>query len=184
MINKRGLDRAVASLDHARKAGKKILGGEVDEEQMKMAPAIVLMSEAAQGDDGSLVEEEIFGPILPVIPIKVSIDCPASLWQHNLTTLLQDIDAAIEYVNKGNHPLALYVFSSKKATYDYGELLARGFNRTQLTLRLSLLVVNRTLSGGTCWNDCAMQTIVRSLPFGGVGESGCETSEPLIGAQG
>jgi acyl-CoA reductase-like NAD-dependent aldehyde dehydrogenase len=35
-------------------------------------------------------------------------------------------------------------------------------------------VIDHTLSGGACWNDISIQTIQRSLPFGGVGHSGCE----------
>jgi hypothetical protein len=40
----------------------------------------------------------------------------------------------------------------------------------------SMIVIERTLSGGACWNDVSIQTVQRGLPFGGVGESGCECS--------
>ena len=39
-----------------------------------------------------------------------------------------------------------------------------------------MIVIERTLSGGACWNDVSIQTVQRGLPFGGVGESGCECS--------
>jgi mannose/fructose/N-acetylgalactosamine-specific phosphotransferase system component IID len=42
-----------------------------------------------------------------------------------------------------------------------------------LTIGL-MAVMERTLSGGACWNDVSIQTVQRGLPFGGVGESGCE----------
>jgi aldehyde dehydrogenase (NAD+) len=71
MINHRGFERAVKSLEQARAAGKTIIGGQVDEEQNKMAPAVVLLNEGAKEEDTNLVLEEIFGPILPVIPVEV-----------------------------------------------------------------------------------------------------------------
>lgn len=45
--------------------------------------------------DSEIMQEEIFGPVLPVIPID-------------------GIDAAIEHVNAGPKPLAAYLFSSSK----------------------------------------------------------------------
>jgi acyl-CoA reductase-like NAD-dependent aldehyde dehydrogenase len=72
MVNRRGFDRAVASLDQLRQQGKRIIGGQTDAEQNKMGVAVVMMSENAKGDSGTVMEEEIFGPILPIIPIDVS----------------------------------------------------------------------------------------------------------------
>lgn len=46
--------------------------------------------------------------------------------------------------------------------------------QTCFPCRFSLAVLDRTLSGGACWNDISIQTVQRGLPFGGVGESGCE----------
>lgn len=39
---------------------------------------------------------------------------------------------------------------------------------------IGFVVLDRTLSGGACWNDCSIQTMQRGVPFGGVGESGCK----------
>jgi aldehyde dehydrogenase (NAD+) len=77
--------------------------------------------------------QEIFGPILPVLVVA-------------------DLEAAIEAVNRGPKPLALYVFARDRTVID--------------------AVVARTSSGGVCVNDVLTQLAVAGLPFGGVGESG------------
>ena len=50
-----------------------------------------------RGPDAAVMEEEIFGPILPVIAVD-------------------DVDEAVPFVNDRPHPLALYVFSDDAAT--------------------------------------------------------------------
>ena len=50
-------------------------------------------------DDLALMQEEIFGPILPVKPYD-------------------ELDEAIGYVNAGERPLALYVFSKDEQVAD------------------------------------------------------------------
>jgi aldehyde dehydrogenase (NAD+) len=62
------------------------------------------------------------------------------------------LDQAIEWINQRPKPLALYLFSSSQ--------------RNQET------VLNKTSSGGVCFNDVVMQVGVPELPFGGVGASG------------
>ena len=42
-----------------------------------------------------VMEEEIFGPVLPILPVK-------------------SVDEAIEFINSREKPLALYVFSNNK----------------------------------------------------------------------
>ncbi|KAJ8953555.1 hypothetical protein NQ318_002975 [Aromia moschata] len=79
------------------------------------------------------MQEEIFGPVLPVYNVESAFD-------------------AIQFIRKGEKPLALYVFSNKKG--DVGQILAN------------------TSSGGVCVNDTIMHLTVHSLPFGGVGSSG------------
>lgn len=68
--------------------GEIVFGGEVDVE--KKFFALTVVKDVKPGD--SLLSEEIFGPVLPIVPV-------------------QDVDEAIEYVNNHDHPLALYVFS-------------------------------------------------------------------------
>ncbi len=65
------------------------LGGEVDEEHLKIAPTIVNDVDF----DNPLMEEEIFGPILPLV-------------EYNR------IEEAIQYINSHDKPLALYLFSN------------------------------------------------------------------------
>jgi aldehyde dehydrogenase (NAD+) len=49
--------------------------------------------------DGPLMREEIFGPILPIVPYR-------------------DVDDAIRIVNEGEKPLVLYLFSRKRRVID------------------------------------------------------------------
>lgn len=72
--------------------GKVVLGGECDETQLYIAPTVV---ENVSPED-SLMSDEIFGPILPIMTVK-------------------SLDEAITYVNNGDHPLALYVFAGDSA---------------------------------------------------------------------
>ncbi|KNZ72494.1 Aldehyde dehydrogenase family 3 member B1 [Termitomyces sp. J132] len=68
--------------------GTVVVGGEMDEATKFIAPTIVRDVKA----DDSLMSEEIFGPVLPIVPVE-------------------DVDEAIAFVNARDHPLALYVFS-------------------------------------------------------------------------
>ena len=86
--------------------------------------------------DMRIMKEELFGPILPVIAYDT-------------------LDNAIDFINAGDRPLALYCFS-----HDTAE-------------RASLL--RRTHSGGVTINDWGWHTINHDAPFGGVGNSGMGT---------
>jgi len=66
---------------------------------------------------------------------------------------VSSIDEAIDFVNARDKPLALYVFSNNAKNADK--------------------VLEKTSSGSALVNDCLMQAAVASLPFGGVGPSGC-----------
>lgn len=98
-----------------------MLGGEVDAEARFVAPTIirdvfvddatmeeyvcpVTISNAAADADG--VYRELFGPILPIVPVR-------------------DVDEAIRIVNAKEHPLALYVFTKDDAFKE------KVFNNTQ-----------------------------------------------------
>ncbi|WVO13587.1 hypothetical protein L204_101208 [Cryptococcus depauperatus] len=65
---------------------------------------------------------------------------------------VDDIDTAIRYINARPKPLALYVCSGKKSIFTK--------------------VINETTSGSATWNDFALATFARNIPFGGVGASG------------
>lgn len=63
-------------LDKAESAGHRVIRGEVDEEKRRMGISLVIMKNGLQGlgvgDDGGLMDQEIFGPVLPIIPVDVS----------------------------------------------------------------------------------------------------------------
>jgi aldehyde dehydrogenase (NAD+) len=110
-------------------SGEIAIGGQGDEGERYIAPTVL----TNVPPDSKVMSEEIFGPILPVLKVD-------------------DIDAAIRFVNARPKPLALYLFSSNERTYD--------------------AVVSRTSSGGFVHNHTVMHFAVPNLPFGGVGESG------------
>lgn len=83
--------------------------------------------------DAPVMQSEIFGPVLPVLRIK-------------------DVGEAIEFVNRGEKPLALYLFSNDSATEDR--------------------VLSSTSSGGVTINGTIMHIANSKMPFGGVGPSG------------
>ena len=80
--------------------GGALSAGAANHTSRQMAPVLVF----GAAPDSKLLQEEIFGPILPVVPYD-------SLGQ------------AIDYINARPRPLALYCFGSDKATRD--QLMAR-----------------------------------------------------------
>ena len=66
-----------------------VVGGVGDEEERYLAPTVLRQV----SPDSAVMQEEIFGPILPVLRIR-------------------DVDQAIDFVNAREKPLALYVFTS------------------------------------------------------------------------
>lgn len=77
--------------DAVQKGAQILFGGERDESQRFFAPTVLTKVSL----DSAIMKEEIFGPILPLIPVK-------------------DINEAIQFVNDRPKPLALYVFSNSK----------------------------------------------------------------------
>ncbi|KAG6330166.1 hypothetical protein ID866_8923 [Astraeus odoratus] len=75
-----------------RTAGKIVVGGETNENDKYISPTIV---KDVKGDD-ALMSEELFAPILPIVPVK-------------------SLDDAIAFINDRDNPLALYVFSQDAA---------------------------------------------------------------------
>jgi acyl-CoA reductase-like NAD-dependent aldehyde dehydrogenase len=58
--------------------------------------------------DDALMQEEIFGPILPIIPVN---DCDQVQDQNNVSSLFHVYNQAISIMLRYAKPLALYVFS-------------------------------------------------------------------------
>lgn len=87
IVNERQFDRLQDMLDRTK--GSILYGGNTDRADLFVAPTIV----EAEWDD-ALMEEEIFGPILPVLTYN-------------------ELDEAIRQVKKKPTPLALYVFTKE-----------------------------------------------------------------------
>jgi coniferyl-aldehyde dehydrogenase len=90
IINDGQFARLQAYLDDARERGLEViaLSDRHDPAQRLFAPHLVL----EPGDDARVMQDEIFGPILPIRTV-------------------QSLDEAIAYVNARDRPLALYPFS-------------------------------------------------------------------------
>ena len=92
IINQRRLDKLKSYLQE----GTVITGGEVEEREFYFAPTLMdnVSSEA------SLMKEEIFGPILPIIPFRKQAE-------------------ALAIINKNAHPLSLYYFGNNRENENY-----------------------------------------------------------------
>ncbi|MFT0846830.1 aldehyde dehydrogenase family protein [Actinomycetaceae bacterium L2_0104] len=130
IVNSKHFDRLVSYLED----GDIRVGGQYDRQDLYIEPSVMVLPTATSHDAlPSVMREEIFGPILPVIPV-------------------QDVDAAISFINEGEKPLAFYVFTASRAT-------ERRF-------------IARTSSGAVSVDIALAHVAARSLPFGGVGASG------------
>lgn len=124
IVNERAMQRLLELLQR----GKIVFGGEFDRQDRYIAPTVL---EDIVPDD-PIMQEEIFGPLLPVMTYE-------------------NIDDVLEYINRGEKPLAFYYFGKNDCA------------RT---------VLSRSTSGGVCINDTLMHIANHHLPFGGVGNSG------------
>lgn len=88
IINERHFHRILGLID----PHKLIWGGECDENALRIAPAV--MADVSWKD--AVMQEEIFGPVLPILAYR-------------------SLEEAIRSVESRPHPLALYLFSEDKA---------------------------------------------------------------------
>jgi aldehyde dehydrogenase (NAD+) len=123
IVNERQHERLTGLLDDTTV----VCGGRAQGQRLE--PTIVLDPPA----DSPVMQGEIFGPILPVVTVG-------------------SLDEAIRFVNKGDKPLAAYIFSNSHAEQK------RLFTEVP--------------AGGAVANHIAMHVLVPQLPFGGVGASG------------
>ena len=87
IVNDHQFDRLVSLLDE----GKILIGGQTDKSERFIAPTLIdQVSPTAK-----IMEEEIFGPILPIMEYD-------------------QLDEAIAFINARPKPLALYLFSKNK----------------------------------------------------------------------
>jgi coniferyl-aldehyde dehydrogenase len=132
IISARHYERVKALLDEAREQGSRVveLGSESGDPATRRLPiSLVIDPDESLG----VMREEIFGPILPV-------------------RTYESVEEAIDYVNSGERPLGLYVYTGDEDA--------------------AQAVLDRTISGGAAVNACAAQGGLPSLGFGGVGYSG------------
>ena len=93
IINQRHYDRLTGLVADALQKGATVAwGGESVLPDQTIYPTIL----TNLADDCRIMQEEIFGPVLPVIPYT-------------------DLDAAIGDINKKSKPLAMYIFSESKS---------------------------------------------------------------------
>src|SRR5947208_5514312 len=142
IISSRHLERIEQLLEDARGRGADVRpledAGEAGRASRQLPMSLVI----DPTDDLGLMQEEIFGPVLPI-------------------KAYDSIEQAVQYVNGGERPLALYVFAKD-------EKLAYG-------------VLRGTTSGGACVNSAAVHGALASLPFGGSGQSGSGRHHGLAG---
>ncbi len=132
IINCMQYERLVGLLTDASNKGANVIPLTVevhDKEQRKMPLTVV----TDVNDDMKIMQQEIFGPVLPILTYK-------------------SVDDAIEYINKNERPLALYIYSFNKA--------------------FQQKILLNTHAGGVCINEATFHVANDDLPFGGVGASG------------
>ena len=130
MVNGRHFERVRDYLEDAKQRGAAVpVGGEVDAATDYIAPTLI----TGAPDDSQVMTEEIFGPLLPIKTYR-------------------SLDEVVDYINAGEKPLALYIYSKRQKNIDR--------------------VLQNTRSGGVCINHSAMHFYNNHLPFGGANNSG------------
>ena len=92
IINKKHFERIINLINK----DKVIYGGEYDEESLKISPTVI--SDVTV--DEAIMQEEIFGPLLPIITYE-------------------NFSEVIDYLKDKPKPLALYLFTENKKVKDY-----------------------------------------------------------------
>jgi aldehyde dehydrogenase (NAD+) len=97
IVNERHFNRVKQLIDDAVEKGAKVSeGGETDASQNYVAPTLL---ENVQ-PEMEVMQEEIFGPILPIVPFK-------------------NLAEATELIKSKEKPLALYIFSKSKSNQQF-----------------------------------------------------------------
>ena len=90
IVNAAQFQRLSGLLEGARQRGQILWGGQSDAERRRIAPTLIQV----ESPDDPLMQEELFGPLLPVLSVA-------------------HLDQAIALINKRPKPLALYLFSQQ-----------------------------------------------------------------------
>lgn len=91
IVNKRHFDRLMGLMD----GSEVLLGGKGDAESLRIEPTLL----GKVSPDSPCMQQEIFGPILPLLPFR-------------------DLSEAEDFVLSRPRPLACYIFTSEKSTRD------------------------------------------------------------------
>lgn len=100
IISPKHFNRLCGTLDECR--DRICFGGKVTEEKLQINPTIIRLGQLEKEEDGKygidsvrIMQEEIFGPLLPVITYK-------------------DISDVVEYIDCHERPLATYIFTTDR----------------------------------------------------------------------
>ncbi|MCF1465841.1 coniferyl aldehyde dehydrogenase [Agrobacterium vitis] len=95
LVSARAHERLLTGIEECRARGAKLITADIamPSQGRVIAPTLVIDPPA----DCLLMEDEIFGPILPLIPYE-------------------DFDSALKFVRERPRPLALYIFTGNRAT--------------------------------------------------------------------
>lgn len=99
IINQRQFDRLIAVIDDAKAKGAQITsanGEAIDTAQRKIPTQLITQV----SDEMTLMQDEIFGPLLPIIEYET-------------------VDNAIDFINDRPRPLALYIMSFSEQTQQH-----------------------------------------------------------------
>ena len=141
IVNKLHTERIKNLIEDSKNKGAKIaFGGITSVDDKYVQPTIITNISL----DADIMNQEIFGPVLPIISFK-------------------EIKEVINYVNSKEKPLALYIYSTKKAKVNH--------------------IIKNTRAGGTCVNSNDIHFFNSNLPFGGSNNSGIGKSHGFFGFQ-
>lgn len=139
IVNEQNFARIKRLLDGAVAKGAKIaVGGTLEAADRTVHPTML----TDVTPDMEIMQEEIFGPVVPVVTYR-------------------KLDEVIEYIERRDKPLALYVYSNNRKNIDE--------------------ILNRTSSGGVTVNGFFSHYLENQLPFGGVNQSGMGSYHGVFG---
>lgn len=92
IVNGAQFGRLLNLLEGAKSRGQLLFGGQFDQARRRIAPSLIRVESL----DDPLMQEEIFGPLLPVLAVN-------------------DLEAAIALIRQRPKPLALYLFSQQSS---------------------------------------------------------------------
>lgn len=139
IVNKKHFNRLINLLEDAKQLGSNIIyGGNINEKENFIEPT--LLNNISK--KSKMYKEEIFGPLLPIFDFN-------------------EIEEVIEFINKNEKPLALYIFSKNDNNIK--------------------TIIKNTSSGGVCINHSTLHYSNNNLPFGGINNSGTGRCHGIYG---